>query len=74
VAVAPARHVAARGVHRDRLLPGDKPRHDLKLDIGHGRLLRLGEALDVAMGELDLALELLGHHAAQAASISASVR
>jgi hypothetical protein len=25
------------------------------------RLLRLGEALDVGMGELDVALELVGH-------------
>jgi hypothetical protein len=64
VHVAPGRHVAARGVHRDRLLPGDKARLHLKLEIGHGRLLRLGEALDVAMGELDLALELVGHHGA----------
>jgi hypothetical protein len=34
VAVAPAGHVAARGIHRDALLPGGEARLHLQLEIG----------------------------------------
>ncbi len=63
MAVAPTGHIAARRIDRDRLLPGDHARHDLDLDIRDGRLLHLGKAAHVVMGELDVLLELLGNQA-----------
>ena len=61
VAVAPAGHVAARRRHRDRLLPGDKARRQLGLDIGQRAFLKLGKTAHVVMGKADVSLEPVGH-------------
>ena len=60
VAVAPARHVTARGLAGDCLLAGDQAGDDLDLGIADRLLLRLGKPPDIVPGKADVVLELLG--------------
>ena len=61
VAVAPARHVAAGGLHGDALLAGDEARDQLDLGIADALALGLGEAAHLIVSEPDVVLQLLRH-------------
>jgi len=61
VAVAPARHIAAGGIDRDRLLAGNQAGYDFGFEVGHGCLLGLGEFLDVGMTEFDVTPQPFRH-------------
>ena len=52
--VAPAGHISACGVARDRLLARDQAGAQLDLDIADAFLLRLGETLDVVVREANV--------------------
>jgi hypothetical protein len=58
VAIPPARHVAARRLHRDQPLAGPEPGRELGLELGQAVELRLREAAHAVMGKLDIVLQL----------------
>ncbi|OIQ75322.1 hypothetical protein GALL_430090 [mine drainage metagenome] len=61
MAIAPARHIAARRRHRDQLLPGDQAGAQFHLHVGHAGALRLGKARDIIVRIGDIVLQLLRH-------------
>jgi len=58
--VAAAGHVAADAVDRDVLVAETDAGKGFDLDIAQGVLLRLGEAADLGLGELDVGDDLVG--------------
>ena len=64
--VAAGRHVAAGDVAGDELLPGGEAGNELDGEILDAVALGLGEAADLACGELDVALDAVRHLAGAA--------
>mmetsp|Transcript_29622 Transcript_29622/g.58555 ORF Transcript_29622/g.58555 Transcript_29622/m.58555 type:complete len:260 (+) Transcript_29622:652-1431(+) len=61
MAIPPTGHIAARRIHRDRLLTHGHARHNLIFHVLDGALLSLGKAADIVMGKPDIRLQLLRH-------------
>ena len=59
--VTAARHITARGFHRDQALARPQARRQLRFEFTDAVLLLLGEAADAVIGKTEIVLELIGN-------------